>query len=651
MPEKSKNIADTRDLRLKYSLSNLQKYVENQYKYYLNSKTAGSEDERRKEAQAHEMLRANALDAHAGLGVDRKAVKQFILSVLIGSMVTGVEEDEMLVLDDTTINYTMDWDDPPVYIKFLGIIYTMMPDHGRGSFKKIIRDYDLSRLRPIAEFRGDDEQLGMMVTEDDISMVFEDMRIYFNDDMKLDIIVQCIYEEFKGNGCIDELLNQDVDDTSIGVSGLPEPIVPEHLIGKGYPSAPDSVWIKYQGASMQLRFLTFTTFENLRRVVDQSIAYQQKGAFSETEGSKLGYGKDGSRRTAVITPFGESPAAWYRQFTVKTATNKELVMGRDRNIGGTDIALKVEKILVCGGATIPICGPQGAGKTTKLGGVGEYIESMFNIRMIESEFEARYRWRYPEKNIFTLQTNMISPEEAYDVSLRTTGDIYILSEVRSDKMLENVIRTSARGGRCVLFTYHPNTPRATIIEAANTLIRLGLFNRLADAMYTVLSAIRACLYIDIDIETGDRHYNIYEFVPVEIPIDNAYQKKTGQERTEAFMDTIYTYMMKTTTSEFFRTVPITQFNRYTNAYELRNNISGTFYDELMMKTYTKVNKDNLEKFFRPMEYIKNNKMYDLTWERAVEEHGLNEKFLAKSQFMDSTVLNQYIDSPTAEREF
>ena len=102
----------------------------------------------------------------------------------------------------------------------------------------------------------------------------------------------------------------------------------------------------------------------------------------------------------------------------------------------------------------------GSGKTTKLETLAQYIQNFFSIRVLESEFEARLRWKYPLKNIFTMEANdttPVTPAMAYNFSLRSAGDIYIIGEARSDDMIINVTRTANRGGRSVLFTFHPKT--------------------------------------------------------------------------------------------------------------------------------------------------------------------------------------------------
>ena len=637
----------------KYSFDNLKEYVELVFKRYLNTVDAGTEEERKKEAQRKEVLRQSISCCYAGTVKERQFVKQFIRRILTGEINTFVEGYGETDIKITESNYleVFPWNNQyrlHPHIKFLGILYFWQHQHGADTFEDIVNRYKLSRLREMPTLQGDDEKcLGVYIDENDIDAVFRGDKVYFTYELAMEVLVQLIYEEFKGNGCIDELVYQNVDDIGIGLSGLQSDVEPAHLKGKKVKKAYDGVWVKHKGVLIHLTFLTFHSFANLKRVVTQLVAYEQQGSFSEKDGYKMGYGKDGSRRTATIAPFAENSAAWVRKFTAKNLTNRQLITANDRyNIGGVDSLIAVEKALVKGGATIPICGPQGAGKTTKLEALAEYIQNWYAIRMIESEFEARIRWRYPEKNILTVQTQTISPEEAYEFSLRTSGDIYIVSEVRSDEMMVNITRTANRGGRSVMFTYHPNKPRATVIEVANSLIRKKLYTSLKDAMYTALEVIKCCIHIEIDIERRCRYYNIYEYIPLELNIDNSFLSLTGEARQEAFMKAQYDYFLKTTGGEYFEVVPIITYDKETDSYSFKNNISDRFYGDLYRASSLDSEKEALEKLFRPEDYlrryIRNNNVFGGytkdSINKIIDKEGLNRAFIDIDKIINNEVI-------------
>lgn len=643
------DIADAKVDRSKFTFDYLREYVEQAFKKYLNTTEAGTEEERKKEQQRKDVLRQSIACCYAGTIKERQFVKQFIQRIITGQVDIYIENygESTVKIDSNNYKYVFPWDNPyrlPTQVKFLSILYFWQNQYGANTFEYIVNKYKLNRIREINVLQGDDKQTkGIYIDSKDIDAIFEGEKIVFNYDLALDIIVQLIYEEFKGNGCIDELLYQNVDDVGIGLSGLQSDVEPIHLRGRKVKKAYEGVWIKYKGLLMNLSFLSFHSFPNLRRVVTQLVAYDQQGSFSERDGYKMGYGKDGSRRTSVITPFAENPAAWIRKFTASSLSNRQLITNNGNLfINGVDDLIAVEKALVQGGATIPICGPQGVGKTTKLEAISEYIQNWYAIRMIESEFEARIRWRYPEKNILTVQTPVISPEHAYEFSLRTSGDIYIVSEVRSDEMMVNITRTANRGGRSVIFTYHPNKPRSTVIEIANSLIRQKLYTSLSDAMYTTLETVKCCIHIELDLEKRCRYYNIYEFIPAEIRLDEQFRKLTGQDRSEAFMETQFNYFQKSVDNEYFDVVPIITFDKEANGYVFRNTISDRFYEDLYRASSLDEEKVTLQKLFRPqeylMKYLKKNAQYQFLTaeelEMIAEKEGLNKAFIDFQSIVD-----------------
>ena len=104
-----------------------------------------------------------------------------------------------------------------------------------------------------------------VITEDEINDIFEKENITLSFADKLSIVVQRIYQQYKGYSSIDEVRDMNIDGISGGVSGLPESFlsqvaqtdgdylsqVAEHKV----PRACDSIWIFFQGKSIRLAFL------------------------------------------------------------------------------------------------------------------------------------------------------------------------------------------------------------------------------------------------------------------------------------------------------------------------------------------------------------------------------------------------------------
>lgn len=494
------------------------------------------------------------------------------------------------------IDQVVDWSSSGVdpYLKFLAVLLHYKTQYHRDALGYIIEKHGWNKIRKL-----NDDEMGFFVDSDDVNRMwtFEDLQMDYED--KLDVITQVVYEESRGNSCIDEILYQNVGDISIGVSGIPDTVFTGETLE--FNPAYQGAWLRYKGASIHFRFLSFHSYENLKRVCKQGVGYQMKGQFSEKEGFKLGYGKDGSRRSAAIEPFGESPALWIRKFTAKNESNESLFNG----MPGYEKVINVEKAFVRGGISIPVCGAQGSGKTTKLEAFVQYVQPFYSIRVLESEFEARLRWKYPNKNIYSMESNEsseVKPSDAYNFTLRTAGDVYVIGEARSDDMIVNVTRTANRGGRAVYFTFHPNTPSATIPEIANAMIREKMYVNLKDAVATALETVKVCIFVRMDLERGCRYYEIYEFVPRDNRIPNAFMdsRLPMEETQRKFMETMYAYMSNMTSADtYFDTIPIVVFNRKGGYYEFKNTISNRLFENLLDNTPLQYERDTLTALFRP----------------------------------------------------
>ena len=583
-----------------YTLAGLRDYVAAKYAEEMTRQSKVRRGDYQKEHQRDRILKYNA-ECHSGDPQDRLFIKS-LMSRIMTTGEDGTMPDYPLgyCVNMQTIDQFINWEtiDNP-YFKFLALLlyHKLKLKEGADAFGSFVTKHHFDRLRTDA-----DGSSGFFIDGNDIDKAWEEEDIPLDYSLRFEVLLQLIYEDIRGNSCIDELTYQNVGDISIGVSGIPDTLFSEDT--GGFRKSYDTCWVKFQSNPIHLRFLSFGSYAKLKDVVRRGVDYQMKGQFSEKEGYKLGYSKDGSRRSAAIEPFGESPALWIRKFTVKSLSNDALFSG----VKGSNLVSTLEKILVQGGATIPICGPQGSGKTTKLEAVCEYIQNFYAIRVMESEFEARLRWKYPNKNIYTVEANEntpVSPAEAYNFSLRTAGDIYIIGEARGDESIVSVTRTANRGGRSVLFTFHPNSPKATITEIANALIREKMYVNLKDAIATALETVHCCIFVRLDIEAQKRYYEIYEFVPRPNGLPNDFLKEMSKEKREAaFMETYYRYMQYMVSADiYYDTVPIIRYDREAGSYVFQNTISDGFYEELMDKTPLHEERMLLERTFRPTDAL------------------------------------------------
>lgn len=353
---------------------------------------------------------------------DKKYVKELIYDIL--SKEYGV--------DETNISRTIGFDTPSLLTpqdKFDILIYVYKQQFGYEALTELIKKYNLASLKYIAG----ETKPSYVITSEEINDIYEKEQIVLSFSDKLNVVVQRIYQKYKGYSSIDEIRDMNIDGVSGGVSGLPESFlsqvaqtdgdylvqVAEHKV----PRACDSIWIFFQGKSIRLAFLSFGTESELKRVCQNIYKYNNPGQLSDTNGYKINEMKDGSRIVVVRPSFSETWAFFVRKFDVKRSTLEQWFKGEP----GSKESIELLKYLVKGARIISITGEQGCGKTTMLMGMIENIYETMNLRVQETAFELHLRKIYPTRNILTFrETDTISGQEGLDVQKKTDGSVNII---------------------------------------------------------------------------------------------------------------------------------------------------------------------------------------------------------------------------------
>ena len=370
---------------------------------------------------------------------DKKYVKELIYDLL--SQEYGVNE--------TNISQAISFDIPSLLTaqdKFDILLYTYKKEFGYEALTELIKKYNLAELKYV---EGETKP-SYVITEQEIEDIYEKENILLTFADKLSVIVQRIYQHYKGYSSIDEVRDMNIDGVSGGVSGLPESFlsqvaqtdgdylqqVSEHKV----PRACDSIWIFFQGKSIRLAFLSFGTEAELKRVCQNIYKYNNPGQLSDTNGYKINEMKDGSRVVVVRPSMSETWAFFVRKFDVKRSTLEQWFKGEP----GSDEAIKLLKYLVKGARIISLTGEQGCGKTTMLMGMIENIYETMNLRITETAFELHLRRIYPTRNILSMrETDTISGQECLDVQKKTDGSVNIIRRGcnRSRSILDDSIST------------------------------------------------------------------------------------------------------------------------------------------------------------------------------------------------------------------
>ena len=182
---------------------------------------------------------------------------------------------------------------------------------------------------------------------------------------------------------------------------------------------------------------TFTTEEKLADVVQQ-IASKVNRRVNEASPMTDARLKDGSRVNIVLPPVAiDGPAVTIRRFPKEPVSMEQLIRWGSL----TEEAALFLKKLVESGYNIFISGGTGAGKTTFLGALAEYIPSDERVITIEDSAELRLR---NVRNLVRLESRPPNLEGKYEVTirdlirnaLRMRPDRIIVGEIRSAEALD-----------------------------------------------------------------------------------------------------------------------------------------------------------------------------------------------------------------------
>ena len=507
---------------------------------------------------------------------DKKYVKELIYDLLYKEY--GV--------DEMTISRAIPFDIPSLLTaqdKFDILLYAYKKDFGYEALTVLIKKYNLATLKYVA---GETKPT-YVITSDEIGEIYEKENIPLDFADKLNIVVQRVYQHYKGYSSIDEIRDMNIDGVSGGVSGLPESFLSQvaqtdadyvdQILEHKVPRACDSIWIFFQGKSIRLEFLSFGTESELKRVCQNIYKYNNPGQLSDTNGYKINEMKDGSRVVVVRPSFSETWAFFVRKFDVKRATLEQLITAP-----GGDKAIALLKYLVKGARIIAITGEQGCGKTTMLMGMIENIYETMNIRVQETAFELHLRKIYPTRNILSFrETDTISGQEGLDVQKKTDGSVNIIGEVATDPVASWMIQAAQVASKFTLFTHHAKTFPNLVTALRNSMLRTGVFTNEKTAEEQVIQVLNFDVHLVKDFRGRRYIERVTECIPIEDKNEYTFEhknEKTLEGKLDKFLDNATYYFTKSTNKELYRYVNILEY--IDDEYVITNKISDTNIAEM-----------------------------------------------------------------------
>ena len=501
---------------------------------------------------------------------DKRYVKELIFDLL--SKEYGVNE--------ANISSAIPFDMPSLLTpqdKFDILIYVYKKEFGYEALTQLIKRYNLATLKYL---QGETKPC-YVITDDEINEIFEKENIALSFYDKLEIVVQRIYQHYKGYSSIDEIRDMNIDGVSGGVSGLPESFlsqvaqtdgdyldqVAEHKV----PRACDSIWIFFQGKSIRLAFLSFGTESELKRVCQNIYKYNNPGQLSDTNGYKINEMKDGSRVVVVRPSMSETWAFFVRKFDVKRATVEQWT----GEMPGSDKVIDLLKFLVKGARITSITGEQGCGKTTLLMGMIENIYETMNLRITETAFELHLRKVYPTRNILSMrETDTISGQECLDVQKKTDGSVNIIGEVATDPVASWMIQSAQVASKFTLFTHHAKTFPDLVTALRNSMLRAGVFKNEKTAEEQVVQVLNFDIHLQKDFRGRRYIERVTECIPIvdKKTYDYDYNsEKTMDRKVQKFFENATTYFSKVTEQNLYRYQNVLEY--VDGEYQITNKIT------------------------------------------------------------------------------
>ena len=520
---------------------------------------------------------------------DKRYVKELISDLLAKEY--GVNE--------ANISNSIPFDMPSLLTsqdKFDILIYVYKKEFGYEALTQLIKRYNLATLK----YLEGETKPSYVITDDEIDQIFEKEKIILSFQDKLEILVQRIYQHYKGYSSIDEIRDMNIDGVSGGVSGLPESFlsqvaqtdgdyldqVAEHKV----PRACDSIWIFFQGKSIRLAFLSFGSESELKRVCQNIYKYNNPGQLSDTNGYKINEMKDGSRVVVVRPSMSETWAFFVRKFDVKRATVEQWT----GDMPGNDKVIDLLKFLVKGARITSITGEQVCGKTTLLMGMIENIYETMNLRITETAFELHLRKVYPTRNILSMrETDTISGQECLDVQKKTDGSVNIIGEVATDPVASWMIQSAQVASKFTLFTHHAKTFPDLVTALRNSMLRAGVFKNEKTAEEQVVQVLNFDIHLQKDFRGRRYIERVTECIPVvdKKTYDHDYKgEKTMDGKVQKFFENATTYFSKITEQNLYRYQNVLEY--VDGEYQITNKIT----DKNLAEMRANMDESDLEEF-------------------------------------------------------
>lgn len=399
---------------------------------------------------------------------------------------------------------------PSNHVMFEILMYRLKKKHGKQALGHMINTYDLARDRESYEGVSS-RDTSYFVTEEDLHDIYEQEQIFLTMDEQVDVLAILVYQLYKGFGILDTLREMDINGFNCGTSGSIMSGVKKHR--DGGLKATNSVWLYYQGKYIHLRFMSFGSEDELKRIIQLLVRYNSPGPLTAKRGYLVNTMYDKSRILALRPPASEYWAVFVRKFTISDPSPQALIV-KPHTVRG-DLPIKLIEFLMRGQITCAVTGRQGSGKTTLMASIMRYIDPRYTLRVLEMAPELYLREIYPTRNILSVQeTDSVGASELQDALKKSDAAVSIVGEVATDAIAARMIQMGMTASLFTIFSHHANTGSDLVFTLRNSLVNAGGFSNMTIAERQVTDVVKIDIHLDYTPD-GDRFIErITEIVPL-----------------------------------------------------------------------------------------------------------------------------------------
>ena len=449
----------------------------------------------------------------------------------------------------------------PPEIKFEILLYCLAPQYGKNAVKFLNDTYKWSSPRYIA-------QSGLERREVDYALVdtmFKEQMPYdnLNYEQCIDVISILVYQNSKGYGKIDTLMQQNIDGLELGTVGAIRYRLlnanPDYVTERSCSIQLDAQWI-------HLSFINFGTVDEIKRLVLNVSNTEGSEALTIKRPTKVVDMYNGSRVTCIRPNVGATWGLFVRSFSAGVISVKKWLDKPE--VKNWEIVDKLLFYLCQCTENTAVTGQQNTGKTTLMKGLIGYYP-YFNIRVIEMSFELQLNEIYPDRNIFcTRNDEFTSATEVQDILKKTDGYLSMAGEIATNEVAANAMQFGLVASQATMFSHHGKDYMGLIEGLTNALLSSGQFNDRDSAQGLVLDVVKHNVHCDFhkklrvvdyieEIVKGETIVP-YQDIKVSSDVVSAIDQSTALNRE---------FYQRTTDRVRYTSRKIIRFNHETNTYE------------------------------------------------------------------------------------